>query len=71
VNYPSSKDSNAETHKGIQINAGLHADKNKGKLSQDIVDTLKECAEDLHRVDERLAKVRHQVLNDENEYSNY
>lgn len=45
--------------------------KNKGKLSQDIVDTLKECAEDLHRVDERLAKVRHQVLNDENEYSNY
>ncbi|MBQ3291466.1 MAG: GTP pyrophosphokinase family protein [Mogibacterium sp.] len=45
--------------------------KNKGELSQDIVDTLKECAETLHKVDERLSKVRHQVLHDENKYSNY
>ena len=45
--------------------------KNKGTLSQDIVDTLKESAEILHSVDERLSRVRHQVLNDENEYSNY
>ena len=45
--------------------------KNKGTLSQDIVDTLKESAEILHSVDERLSRVRHQVLNDENEYCNY
>ena len=45
--------------------------KNKGKLSQDIVDTLKECAETLHNVDERLSHIRHKVLNDESEYSNY
>lgn len=45
--------------------------KNKGELSQDIVDTLKECAETLHKVDERLSKVRHQVLNDESEYGQY
>jgi putative GTP pyrophosphokinase len=45
--------------------------KNKGELSKDIVDTLKESAELLHIVDERLSKVRHKVLNDENKYSNY
>ncbi|MBQ6315258.1 MAG: GTP pyrophosphokinase family protein [Mogibacterium sp.] len=45
--------------------------KNKGELSQDIVDTLKESAELLHTVDERLSKIRHKVLNDENKYSNY
>lgn len=45
--------------------------KNKGDLSQDIVDTLKGCAETLHSVDERMSKVRHKVLNDENKYSNY
>ena len=45
--------------------------KNKGKLSQEIVDTLKECAETLHNVDERLSHIRHKVLNDESEYSNY
>ena len=45
--------------------------KNKGKLSQEIVDTLKECAETLHDVDERLSRIRHKVLNDESEYSNY
>ena len=45
--------------------------KNKGKLSQEIVDTLKESAEVLHEIDERLSRVRHKVLNDETEYSNY
>ena len=45
--------------------------KNKGKLSLEIVETLKDCAETLHNVDERLSRIRHQVLNDENEYSNY
>ena len=45
--------------------------KNKGRLSNDIVDTLKECAETLHDVDERLSRIRHKVLNDESEYSNY
>ena len=45
--------------------------KNKGKLSQDISDSLKECAQTLHDVDEKMSHVRHYVLNDENEYSNY
>jgi len=43
--------------------------KNKGKLSQEIVDELKECAETLHGVDERMSRVRHDVLKDDNEYS--
>lgn len=45
--------------------------KNKGELDQEIVDTLKECAEALHNVDERLSKVRHEVLKDESEYGEY
>ena len=45
--------------------------KNKGELSQDIVDTLKDCAENLHRVDERMSRVRHEVLKDKNKYSDY
>ena len=45
--------------------------KNKGELDQEIVDTLKECAETLHNVDERLSKVRHEVLRDESEYGEY
>ena len=43
--------------------------KNKGKLSQEIVDTLKTCAEDLHRIDEVMSRVRHEVLDDGNEYN--
>ena len=45
--------------------------KHKGELSEDIQRTLKECAETLHNVDERLSKVRHEVLKDENKYSDY
>jgi putative GTP pyrophosphokinase len=45
--------------------------KNKGELAQDIEDTLKECADILHDVDERMSRVRHEVLKDENEYSDY
>ena len=45
--------------------------KNKGDLSQDIVDTLKDCAEILHKVDERMSRARHEVLKDENKYSDY
>ena len=45
--------------------------KNKGELAQGIVDTLKECAENLHEVDERMSRVRHEVLLTDNKYSNY
>ena len=43
--------------------------KNKGQLAQAIVDTLKECAENLHEVDEKMSKVRHEVLKTDNKYS--
>ena len=45
--------------------------KNKGTLSPEIVNALKECAQDLHEVDERMSRIRHHVLNDESEYSKY
>lgn len=45
--------------------------KNKGSLAAEIVDALKACAEDLHEVDERMSRIRHHVLNDESEYSQY
>jgi putative GTP pyrophosphokinase len=45
--------------------------KNKGELAQDIENTLKECADILHNVDERMSRVRHEVLKDENKYSDY
>ncbi|MBQ3370874.1 MAG: GTP pyrophosphokinase family protein [Mogibacterium sp.] len=45
--------------------------KNKGKLAQDIVDTLKECAENLHDVDEKMSRVRHEVLKLDSKYSDY
>ena len=45
--------------------------KNSGDLSQEIVDTLKDCAEQLHDVDERMSRVRHEVLKDNGKYSNY
>lgn len=45
--------------------------KNKGQLSDEIVSQLKECAETLNSVDEKMTKIRHYVLNDDNEYSQY
>lgn len=45
--------------------------KNKGALSLDIVDSLKDCAEKLHNIDERMSKVRHEVLKDDGKYSDY
>lgn len=45
--------------------------KNKGKLSQEITDTLKECAENLHEIDERMSRVRHEVLKIDSKYSDY
>ena len=45
--------------------------KNKWAITQEISDSLKESAEILHDVDERLSRIRHIVLNDESEYSNY
>ena len=45
--------------------------KNQGKLSQEIVDSLKECAETLNQVDQKMAKIRHEVLSEDTEYCNY
>lgn len=45
--------------------------KNTGGLTQEIEDTLKDCADILHDVDERMSRVRHEVLKDENKYSDY
>ena len=45
--------------------------KNKGELKPEIVDSLKECAESLHYIDERLSRIRHEVLKDDNKYSDY
>ena len=43
--------------------------KNKGELSDEIVYTLKSCAEDLHRIDETMSRVRHEVLDNGNKYN--
>ena len=48
-----------------------HRYKNKGNLAQEIVDTLKECAENLHEVDETMSRVRHEVLKTGNKYNDY
>lgn len=45
--------------------------KNKGRLSDEIQVELRDCADILHNVDERMARVRHEVFKIENEYSNY
>ena len=45
--------------------------KNKGDLAPEIVDTLKECAENLHEVDETMSRVRHEVLRTGNKYNDY
>jgi putative GTP pyrophosphokinase len=43
--------------------------KHKGDLDPEIVDTLKSCAEDLHRIDETMSRVRHKVLDSGNKYN--
>ena len=45
--------------------------KNKGQLAQEIVDTLKDCAENLHEIDEKMSRVRHEVLKTDSKYSDY
>lgn len=45
--------------------------KNKGDLSDEIQSELKECAELLHSVDKRMAKIRNAVLAEDNEYEKY
>ena len=45
--------------------------KNKGELSDDITTELKECADLLHSVDKRMAKIRNAVLAEDNEYEKY
>lgn len=45
--------------------------KNKGELKPEVAHSLKECAEQLHYIDERLSRIRHEVLKDDNKYSDY
>lgn len=45
--------------------------KHKGVLTEDTKQQLKECAKSLAQVDEKMAKIRREVLKEENEYSNY
>lgn len=45
--------------------------KNKGQLSEEIENELKECAETLSNVDHKMSKIRKAVLEEETEYSDY
>ena len=45
--------------------------KNKGDLSNEIVGALKDCAQNLHDIDEMMSRVRHEVLRDSNKYNDY
>lgn len=45
--------------------------KNKGELSEDIQAELKACADILDDVDNRMARIKNQVLSDSNEYDEY
>jgi putative GTP pyrophosphokinase len=45
--------------------------KNKGELTPDITNYLKTCAETLHKVDEQMSRVRHEVLKNDSKYSDY
>lgn len=45
--------------------------KNKGELSEDIQNELKECADILDSVDKRMARVHNLVIDDANEYDEY
>lgn len=45
--------------------------KNKGVLSDEIQNALKECADILTDVDHKMSKIRNEVVSDKNEYSDY
>lgn len=45
--------------------------KNKGVLSDEIKDQLKDCARQLEMVDKDMSHIRHQVLKSDNEYADY
>lgn len=45
--------------------------KNKGELTEEIQDQLKECAKQLAKVDENMSHIRQQVLKSDNEYADY
>lgn len=45
--------------------------KNKEKLTDEIQNELKECADKLTDIDHRMSKIRNIILSDENEYSGY
>ena len=45
--------------------------KNKGTISEENANTLKECADTLHEVDERLSRIRYEILRSDSKYSNY
>lgn len=45
--------------------------KNKGVLSEDTQNELKECADILDSVDKRMARIRNEVIDDINEYDEY
>ena len=45
--------------------------KNKGALSDEIQEELKNCARQLAKIDENMAHIRHEVLDDGNEYSDF
>lgn len=45
--------------------------KNKDKLTDEIQNELKECADKLTDIDHRMSKIRNIILSDENEYTGY
>lgn len=45
--------------------------KNSGELADEIAGTLKDCADELHKIDEKMSRVRHEVLKDDGKYSDY
>ncbi|MDD5822986.1 MAG: GTP pyrophosphokinase family protein [Firmicutes bacterium] len=45
--------------------------KNKGQLSDEIKEDLKDCATQLAKIDERMARIRHEVIDDGNDYSDF
>lgn len=45
--------------------------KNKGELSESVSNELKECAKQLHEIDESMTRMRHEVLNEDEDYGKY
>lgn len=45
--------------------------KNKGVLSEEVQNGLKECADILTDVDHKMSKIRNEVVHEKNEYSDY